>query len=160
MGLDAIYNKWLSIQPLTEAEQNMLSMRFTVEYNYNSNHLEGNTLTYGQTELLLLFGKVSGEGHFFYSILDYMKRKYGFDIKINYHFNLIPEVEFENYLDYYGIIRMKEIRYKYFSDKDLLLWTICNDFFERMSKIHSGSLYQDYLMVTDYHVVFEAMVDR
>ncbi len=40
----------------------MLSMRFTVEYNYNSNHLEGNTLTYGQTELLLLFGKVSGEG--------------------------------------------------------------------------------------------------
>lgn len=41
----------------------MLSKRFTVEYNYNSNHLEGNTLTYGQTELLLLFGKVSGEGH-------------------------------------------------------------------------------------------------
>ena len=38
-------------------------MRFTVDYNYNSNHLEGNTLTYGQTELLLLFGKVSGEGH-------------------------------------------------------------------------------------------------
>ena len=51
------------MQPLTEAEQQMLSMRFTVEYNYNSNHLEGNTLTYGQTELLLLFGKVSGEGH-------------------------------------------------------------------------------------------------
>lgn len=63
MKLDTIYNKWLAIQPLTEAEQNMLSMRFTVEYNYNSNHLEGNTLTYGQTELLLLFGKVSGEGH-------------------------------------------------------------------------------------------------
>ena len=40
----------------------MFSQRFTVEYNYNSNHIEGNTLTYGQTELLLLFGKVSGEG--------------------------------------------------------------------------------------------------
>lgn len=62
MTLDAIYSKWLSIQPLTEAERHLLSMRFTVEYNYNSNHLEGNTLTYGQTELLLLFGKVSGEG--------------------------------------------------------------------------------------------------
>ena len=36
-------------------------MKFSVEYNYNSNHMEGNTLTYGQTELLLLFGKVSGE---------------------------------------------------------------------------------------------------
>ncbi len=30
-----------------------------LEFNYNSNHLEGNTLTYGQTELLLLFDKVS-----------------------------------------------------------------------------------------------------
>ena len=63
MALEKIYNKWLSIQPLSEADQNKLSMRFTVEYNYNSYHLEGNTLTYGQTELLLLFGKVSGEGH-------------------------------------------------------------------------------------------------
>ena len=63
MTLEKIYNKWQSIQPLSEADQNKLSMRFTVEYNYNSNHLEGNTLTYGQTELLLLFGKVSGEGH-------------------------------------------------------------------------------------------------
>lgn len=96
----------------------------------------------------------------FYSILDYMKRKYGFDIKINYHFNLLSEVEFENYLDYYGVIRMKQIRYKYFSDKDLRLWTLCNAFFERMMEIHSSQLYQDYLMVTDYHVVFEAMVDE
>lgn len=33
-----------------------------MDYNFNSNHLEGNPLTYGQTELLLIFGKVSGEG--------------------------------------------------------------------------------------------------
>ena len=49
MMLEKIYSKWLSIQPLSEADQNKLSMRFTVEYNYNSNHLEGNTLTYDQT---------------------------------------------------------------------------------------------------------------
>lgn len=96
----------------------------------------------------------------FYSILDYMRRTYGFDIKINYHFNLISEFEFDNYLEYYGAIRMKQIRYKYFSDKDLKLWTLCNAFFEKMIEIHSGKLYQDYLMVTDYHVVFEAMVDE
>ena len=61
-SLDALYKKWKSIQPLNERKQYLLSQRFTVEYNYNSNHIEGNTLTYGQTELLLLFGKVSGEG--------------------------------------------------------------------------------------------------
>ena len=60
--IDALYQKWLSLQPLTERKQYLLSQRFTVDYNYNSNHIEGNTLTYGQTELLLLFGKVSGEG--------------------------------------------------------------------------------------------------
>ena len=62
MTLEQIYNTWLSIQPLSEADRNKLNMRFTVEYNYNSNHLEGNILTYDQTELLLLFGKVTGEG--------------------------------------------------------------------------------------------------
>ena len=61
-SLDALYKKWESIQPLNERKHYLLSQRFTVEYNYNSNHIEGNTLTYGQTELLLLFGKVSGEG--------------------------------------------------------------------------------------------------
>ena len=32
-----------------------------LEFNYNSNHIEGNTLTYGQTELLLMFDKVDGD---------------------------------------------------------------------------------------------------
>ena len=57
-----LYEQWMALQPLEERKQYLLSQRFTVEYNFNSNHIEGNTLTYGQTELLLLFGKVSGEG--------------------------------------------------------------------------------------------------
>ena len=59
--IDEIYKKWLSLLPLNDKKQAQLARKFTVEYNYNSNHIEGNTLTYGQTELLLLFGKVSGE---------------------------------------------------------------------------------------------------
>ncbi len=52
---------WHSLQPLSEKDRERLSRRFTVDFNYNSNHIEGNTLTYGQTEILLLFGKVIGE---------------------------------------------------------------------------------------------------
>jgi len=52
---------WRGLQPLSEKDRERLSRRFTVDFNYNSNHLEGNTLTYGQTEILLLFGKVIGE---------------------------------------------------------------------------------------------------
>lgn len=56
--------KWQAIQPLSQRDTDRLSRRFTVDFNYNSNHIEGNTLTYGQTELLLLFGKVSGSADF------------------------------------------------------------------------------------------------
>lgn len=52
---------WQNIQPLSDNDRERLSRRFTVDFNYNSNHIEGNTLTYGQTEILLLFGKVIGE---------------------------------------------------------------------------------------------------
>ncbi len=51
---------WTNLE-LTPRDRDRLSRKFTVEFNYNSNHIEGNTLTYGQTELLLLFGKVVGE---------------------------------------------------------------------------------------------------
>lgn len=57
-----LYKEWQALQPLSGCKRYLLSQRFTVDYNYNSNHIEGNTLTYGQTELLLLFGKVSRKG--------------------------------------------------------------------------------------------------
>ena len=52
---------WQDLQPLSEKDKERLRRRFTVDFNYNSNHIEGNTLTYGQTEILLLFAKVIGE---------------------------------------------------------------------------------------------------
>ena len=96
----------------------------------------------------------------FYSILDYMKRKFGFDVKVDYNYELLTEQEFENWMDYYGEVRMKQIRYKYFSDKDLQLWNLCNSFFEKVTSIHSSKQYSDYLIVDNYHIVFEAMVDE
>ena len=37
---------WQNLQPLSEKDRDRLSRRFTVDFNYNSNHIEGNTLTY------------------------------------------------------------------------------------------------------------------
>ena len=59
--LQAALDEWQRLLPLSEEDRSRLRRRFTVDFNYNSNHLEGNTLTYGQTEILLLFGKVIGE---------------------------------------------------------------------------------------------------
>lgn len=46
--------------PLKAEDEKRLRKKLRLEFNYNSNHLEGNTLTYGQTQLLLLFDKSSG----------------------------------------------------------------------------------------------------
>ena len=61
LNLNKALAAWRNLQPLSEKDRERLSSRFTVDFNYNSNHIEGNTLTYGQTEILLLFGKVIGE---------------------------------------------------------------------------------------------------
>lgn len=62
-NIDQLYNEWLALQPLKPEDKNRLDRKFMLEFNYNSNHIEGNTLTYGQTELLLLFGKVVDEAN-------------------------------------------------------------------------------------------------
>jgi len=50
-----------SLQPLKPAYQNSLDKKFRLEFNYNTNHLEGNTITYSETELLLIFDDAKGE---------------------------------------------------------------------------------------------------
>lgn len=57
----SLYNEWQSLQPISQDVQNRIEQKFMLEFNYNSNHIEGNTLTYGQTELLLMFGKIDGD---------------------------------------------------------------------------------------------------
>ncbi len=47
--------------PLKSNDEKRLKKKLRLEFNYNSNHLEGNTLTYGQTQLLLYFDKSSGD---------------------------------------------------------------------------------------------------
>ncbi len=61
LNLRKALDAWQALQPLCAKDRERLSRRFTVDFNYNSNHIEGNTLTYGQTEILLLFGKVTGD---------------------------------------------------------------------------------------------------
>lgn len=61
--IESLYKEWQSLQPLKEQDQSRLDQKFMLEFNYNSNHIEGNTLTYGQTEMLLMFGKVVDEAN-------------------------------------------------------------------------------------------------
>ncbi len=59
--IDTLYKEWTELQPLSLENQKRLGQKFMLEFNYNSNHIEGNTLTYGQTKLLLMFGETTGD---------------------------------------------------------------------------------------------------
>ena len=52
---------WLAAQPLPAENEGRLWQRLRIEWSYNSNHIEGNTLTYGETLLLLIHGRTRGE---------------------------------------------------------------------------------------------------
>lgn len=69
--IQQLFDEWQRLQPLKPEDQTRLSQKFMLEFNYNSNHLEGNTLTYGQTKLLLMFGETQGSA----SLKDYEEMK-------------------------------------------------------------------------------------
>jgi hypothetical protein len=58
--IEKLQKEWLSLQPLKPELQRRMDQQFMIDFNFNSNHIEGNTLTYGQTKLLLLFGRTEG----------------------------------------------------------------------------------------------------
>ena len=58
--VDKLTDELKALQPLKGEYQEKLDKKFRLEFSYNSNHLEGNTLTYGETELLLIFDETKG----------------------------------------------------------------------------------------------------
>ena len=47
--LTALRDEWLATQPLSVENRDRLWKKLRLEWNYHSNHIEGNTLTYGET---------------------------------------------------------------------------------------------------------------
>ena len=70
-NIDTLYKQWQDLHPLKAEDKKRLDQKFMLEFNYNSNHIEGNTLTYGQTKLLLMFDETSGSA----SLKDYEEMK-------------------------------------------------------------------------------------
>ena len=71
---------------MKRADDERLCRKLRLEWNYNSNHIEGNTLTYHETELLLIHGRTAG-GH---PMRDYEEMK-AHDVAIDYTRSLAGE---------------------------------------------------------------------
>ena len=96
----------------------------------------------------------------FYSILNYIKETYGFYVDIQVGFPLIRGAQFKSYIEGRGAVRLRQIKYKYFSDIALYLWDLCYAFFELAHKINTPADMKEYLLVKNFYIVFEAIIDE
>ena len=96
----------------------------------------------------------------FFSILNYIGDTYGFPKEICCQYQLITGKRFETYLNGFGKTRLHQIKYKYFSDKALQLWNLCYAFFEQSKQVYVSTDRREYLLVKNFYIVFETIIDE
>lgn len=95
----------------------------------------------------------------FYSILNYVRSTFGFSVDIHMGYELITGEKFVNYLKGYGVKRLRQIKYKYFSDRDLTLWQLCYAFFEKAHRATTMAGGEEYLLAKNFEIIFESIID-
>lgn len=97
----------------------------------------------------------------FFSILNYLNETFGFRTPINCHYDLIRGEQFKHLMESgRGMRWLKQIKYKYFSDKLLRMWNLCLAFFEESHRIAINTDQKEYLLAKSFEQVFEAMIDE
>lgn len=96
----------------------------------------------------------------YFSILNHISETYGFPVDISLGFELIKGRKFEHYLKGYGKRCLQQIKYRYFSDIQLRLWEMCYAFFDKAHQIHIVAEQREYLLVKNFNIVFEAIIDE
>ena len=116
VDLDATIAEWHERrEDMKSADNERLWRKLRLEWNYNSNHIEGNTLTYHETELLLIHGRTAG-GH---PMRDYEEMK-AHDVAIDYTRSLAGEEQIigEGDIRQLNKILLKEPFLKYAETQD------------------------------------------
>jgi len=96
----------------------------------------------------------------YYSVLNYIERYFGLPVFLNVSFELIKGKRFEAYLNGLGCARLRRIKYKCFSDRDLKIWNLCFAFFDRAHNTNGKTFNEDYLVASSFELVFEAIIDE
>lgn len=97
----------------------------------------------------------------FYSVLDYLKRKYLFHIKPVFNYDLIEPSKIEAMIESCrGTRLLHSIRKKYFKEELVRLWELLYAFFDKAERIKSAKTREEALLATSFNLIFEDMVDH
>jgi hypothetical protein len=94
----------------------------------------------------------------FFSLLYDLQAKYHFKTFINPAYELMKGRAYEQFKSK-ATRRLKAIKNNYFSDKLLRLWHLCYAYFERLEQVKANKAMNEILLVRDFNIVFEDMVD-
>jgi hypothetical protein len=91
--------------------------------------------------------------------LDDLRREYGFRLELNPLYPLVPVRERARFRAR-ASRRLREIRANYFSDKLLRAWQLLVWYYARQDRLRAGRTHREVLLVRDFNVVFEDMIDQ
>lgn len=96
----------------------------------------------------------------FYSVLNYLNERFPFHLQFDLRYSLISPIKIQNLIDSgKGISLLKSIRRKYYRDVMISLWDLLLVFFEKSTSVLNKSSTADKLLVRNFNIVFESMID-
>lgn len=96
----------------------------------------------------------------FYSTLEYLCDTYNFRIKSDVQYELLSSQKIRDLIETKrGTRILKKIRRKYFTDEFVKLWRLLYTFFDMTENIKSHKYHEDRLLVKNFNIVFEDMID-
>lgn len=96
----------------------------------------------------------------FYSTLDYLRHSYHFVVKHNLNFEMEKPHRIASMIESgKGTRRLRGMRGKYFTDELVQLWHLLYAFYERAEEVAQKKLQSERLLVRNFNIVFEDMID-
>ena len=96
----------------------------------------------------------------FYSTLDYLRQSYHFVVKHNLNFEMEKPHRIAAMIESgKGTRRLRGMRGKYFTDELVQLWHLLYAFYERAEEVAQKKLQSERLLVRNFNIVFEDMID-
>lgn len=96
----------------------------------------------------------------FFSTLDYLARSYHFPVKKNLNYDTLKAHRVANLIETCkGTRLLRKIRNKYFTDELVALWGLLYAFYEQAERVAQKKAYSERLLVRNFNIVFEDMID-
>lgn len=94
----------------------------------------------------------------FFSVLADLQQEYKFKTYLNPAYEIMRGRAYERFKTK-ALRCLKAIKNKYYSDKFLKLWHLCYAYFSRKEEVKAGREMNEMLLVRDFNIVFEDMID-